>query len=41
MRKKKMQERRKDKPPWVKGQEIIALRTAQLKLRAALMGHSK
>ena len=41
MRKKKVQERRKEKPTCVKGQENMALRAGQLELRAAQMEHSK
>jgi hypothetical protein len=33
--------RRKGKPPWVKGQESMALRACQLELRAAWMKHNK
>lgn len=36
-----MQERSKEKPPWVKGQAGVALRAAQLELGAAQMEHSK
>ena len=39
--KKKVQKRRKEKLPWVKGQENVALRAAQLELRAAQMKHNK
>jgi hypothetical protein len=41
MRRKNMQERREKKPPWDKGQETMALRSALLELRAAQMKHSK
>jgi hypothetical protein len=34
-------ERRKEKPRWVKGQENMALKVAQLELRAAQMEHRK
>ena len=40
-KKKKVQERRKEKPPWVKGQESVALKAAHLELRAAQMEPSK
>ena len=33
----KVQERRKEKQPWVKSQESVALSAAQLELRAAGM----
>ena len=33
-RKKTVQERRKGKLPWINGQEYMALRAAELKLRA-------
>jgi hypothetical protein len=36
-----VQERKKEKPPWVKGQEYVALRAAQLELRVTQMEHSK
>lgn len=36
-----MQEKRKKKRPWDKSQGKVALRAAQLELRAAQMGHSK
>ena len=39
-RKKNVQERRKEKPPWVKGQESMALRATR-ELRAAQKEHSK
>ena len=35
------QERRKEEPPWVKGQEYVALRAAQLELRASQIEHNK
>jgi hypothetical protein len=35
-----MQERRKKKLPWVKGQESVALKASQLELRVAQMEHS-
>jgi hypothetical protein len=36
-----VQERQKEKPPWVKGQENMTLRADQLELRAAQMEHSE
>jgi hypothetical protein len=33
--------RRKEKPPWVRSKEDMALRAGQLELRAAQMKHSK
>lgn len=41
MRKNILQERRKEKLPLVMGQEKMALRAAQLVLRAAQTEHSK
>lgn len=38
---KNMKERRKKKPPWVKGQESVAPSSAQLELKAAQMVHSE
>jgi len=40
-KKEKEQERRKEKLPWVKSQESMATRAAQLELRTAQMKHSK
>ena len=40
-RRKKVQESRKEKPLWVKSEERVALRAAQLELRAAQMEPSK
>lgn len=41
MKEKKEQERRKEKPPWVKAQESVALRAAQWELESGKMEHSK